>query len=156
MERITCAPAVASLLAQGSPEAELARLFVAYSQALISQDATAIDRVVAPNVRCHELEAAGLPPGVFGLKLFRQQANIAFPDEAAHILSIRTVSPDTIETELDCSATHEGEFLGIPRSGRKVRFRVQTRNRFENGLMAERWDKMDVPALIGQLTGTGS
>jgi predicted ester cyclase len=152
-ERIELSPQVASLLQQGTQNAELGRLFVRFSEALVDPDSSRIDKVITTNARFHELESAGMPPGPAGLKLFRKQINAAFPDEHVVIVSMRFPEENCIETELDCTATHRGELMGVPATGRSVRFTVYTRNRFHNGLMAERWDRMDFAGLMAQLQG---
>jgi len=142
---------VASLLKQSTPEAQLGLLFVRFAEALLQPNGEGIDNVVTADARFHELEAAGLPPGPLGFKAFRKQINAAFPDESVFIVAMRFPEPSIIETELACTATHRGELMGIPATGKQVRFTIHTRNRFENERMAERWDRMDVAALLAEL-----
>ena len=149
--RIECAPAVASLLAQDSAQARLGRSFLRYCEALLDPDSARIDEVVTPDARFHELEAAGFPPGPGGFKLFRSQINAAFPDEHVEIVAMRFPEENLIETELACTATHTGELMGIPATGKRVSFTVYTRNRFEGQRMAERWDRADFAGLLAQL-----
>jgi predicted ester cyclase len=126
-------------------------LFVRFAEALLQPNGEGIDNVVTADARFHELEAAGLPPGPLGFKAFRKQINAAFPDESVFIVAMRFPEPSIIETELACTATHRGELMGIPATGKQVRFTIHTRNRFENERMAERWDRMDVAALLAEL-----
>ena len=107
--------------------------------------------MVAPGARFHELEAAGFPPGPHGFKAFRAQINAAFPDESVVIVAMRFPEPGIIETELACTATHRGELMGIPATGKQVHFTVHTRNRFDGDRMAERWDRMDFAGLLADL-----
>jgi predicted ester cyclase len=44
-------------------------------------------------------------------------------------------------------------FMGIPATGRKIRFDVHARGRFVDGKMAERWDRADFEDIKRQLTG---
>ena len=150
-DRIEYSPSVAAILAQETAESQLGRLFVRFTAALLDQDTSRIDEVVSTNARFHELEEAGLPPGPLGFKLFRKQLNGDFPDEHVTIVSMAFPERGIIETELSCTATHSGELMGHPGTGHAVRFTVYTRNRFDGDRMAERWDRMDVPALIAQL-----
>jgi predicted ester cyclase len=149
--RIEYSESVASLLKQSTPEAQLGLLFVRFAEALLQPNGEGIDNVVTADARFHELEAAGLPPGPLGFKAFRKQINAAFPDESVFIVAMRFPEPSIIETELACTATHRGELMGIPATGKQVRFTIHTRNRFENERMAERWDRMDVAALLAEL-----
>jgi predicted ester cyclase len=152
-KRVELSHQVASILAQETPEARLGRLFVRFAEALADPDSRRIDDVIATNARFHELEDAGFSPGPEGFKLFRKQINAAFPDEHTVIVAMRFPEENYIETDLDCTATHRGELMGIPASGRSVRFTVHTRNRFEHGRMAERWDSMDFAGLMAQIRG---
>jgi len=150
-ERIKYSPSVASLLAGNTTEARLGRLFVRFCEALLDPNADRIDDSVTAGARFHELEAAGFPPGPPGFKVFRKQINVAFPDERVVIMSMRFPEPDIIETELACTATHRGELMGIPATGKVVEFTLYTRNRFEGERMAERWDRMDFAGLLAQV-----
>jgi predicted ester cyclase len=150
-ERVEYSPSVAALLAQDTAEAQLGRLFVRFAEALMDQDSNRIDAVVTADARFHELEDAGYPPGPHGFKVFRGQINAALPDEHVVIVQMRFPEPGIIETELDCTATHMGELMGNPATGKAIRFTVYTKNRFEGDRMAERWDRMDVAGLLAQL-----
>ena len=151
--RIKCAPHVESLLAEESPQALLGRRFLRFCEALLDPDSTRIDEVVTPDARFHELEEAGFPPGLSGLKIFRSQINAAFPDEHVEIVAMRFPEENIVETELACTATHTGQLMDIPATGKRVSFTVHTRNRFEGELMAERWDRTDFAGLMAQLRG---
>ena len=150
-ERVKYSPSVAALLSQNTAEAQLGRLFVRFTEALMDQDSSRIDTVVTADARFHELEDAGLPQGPVGFKVFRKQINAAFPDERVVIVAMGFPEQGIIETELDCTATHTGELMGNPATGRVIRFTVFTKNRFEGDRMAERWDRMDVPSFLAQL-----
>jgi predicted ester cyclase len=138
-------------LAEDSAQALLGRRFLRFCEALLDPDSNRIDEVVTREARFHELEAAGFPPGPTGFKLFRSQINAAFPDEHVEIVAMRFPGENLVETELACTATHTGELMGIPATGKRVRFTVHTRNRFEGERMAERWDRTDFAALLSQL-----
>jgi predicted ester cyclase len=84
--------------------------------------------------------------------LKNRQANAAAPDEHIFISAVRFEGDDIIEADLDISGTHMGEFMGIPATGRKIRFDVHARNRFVDGKMAERWDRVDFEDIKRQLT----
>jgi predicted ester cyclase len=80
--------------------------------------------------------------------------NAAIPDEHIFVTAVRFEGSDIIEADLDISATHTGEeFMGIPATGRKIRFDVQARGRFVDDMMAERWDRADFEEIRRQLTG---
>jgi predicted ester cyclase len=152
-ESLQFSPEVAALLAGTSLQARLGQSFVRFAHALRSNDESLIDQTVTADARFHELEELGLPPGPAGFKIFRREMNAAFPDQCTVIAAMRFEGTDIIEADLDATATHLGDVMGIPASGKTVRFRIHTRNRFVGDRMAERWDRMDVQDLLRQLTG---
>jgi predicted ester cyclase len=153
-QRIELSPAVRAILDVDTPNSQLLRHFLRFTEAILAPDPAGIDRVVSSDARFHELEAIGLPPGPQGLKIFRQQVNAAVPDEHIFISAVRFEGDDIIEADLDISATHTGaEFMGIPTTGRKIRFNVHARGRFRDGKLTERWDRVDFEDVRRQLTG---
>jgi predicted ester cyclase len=151
-QRIELNPAVSAILEGNTPNSALLKHLLRYLEALIAQDPTGIDSTVTPDVRCHELEAMGLPPGREGLKIFRRQVNAAIPDEHIFIAAVNFEGNDIIEADMKMSATQTGEFMGIPATGRKIGFDVHERARFANGKLAERWAKVDIEDIKRQMT----
>ena len=151
-QRIELSPAVRAILEASSPKSALLKHFLRYLEALIAPDPSGIDSTVTPDVRCHELEAMGLPRGREGLKMFRQQVNAAIPDEHVFVAAVRFEGDDVIDADLNMSATAVGEFMGIPGRGRKIRFDVHERVRFVDGKLAERRAQVDFEDIKRQLT----
>ena len=150
-QRIELSPAVSTLLEAGTPKSQLLRQFLRYLGALLA-DPAGLDSVVTPDVRCHELEAMGLPPGLEGLKMFRHQVNAAIPDEHISLTAVSFEGDDIINAEMVMDATQTGEIFGIPATGRRVRFDVRERSRFADGRLAERWAQIDLEDIKRQLT----
>jgi predicted ester cyclase len=145
-------PAVKAILEAGGPQSELLRCYVRYLQALINPDTAGVDNVATPDVRCHLLEAMGMPPGREGLKLFRRQVNAAIPDEHITVTAVSFEGDDIIEADMVMHATQMGEFMGIPATGRRIRFNVHERCRFVGGKLAERWPQVNLDDIKRQLT----
>ena len=142
--RIEMDPAVKAILEAGTPNSQLLKQYLRFTEAILAADAAAIDSVVSPDSRFHELEAIGYPRGPEGLKIFRRQVSAAVPDEHIFVTAVRFEGDDIIEATLDISATHSGEaFMGIPAAGRKIRFDIHARGRLVDGKMAERWDRVN-------------
>ena len=138
-QRIELSPAVRATLDAGTPKSQLLAHYLRFTEAILAPDIAGIDSVVTPDARFHELEAIGYPRGREGFKAFRRQVNAAIPDEHIFIDAVRFEGDDIIEADLDIAATHTGEeFMGVPATGRKIRFRVRARGRFVGGKMAER------------------
>jgi predicted ester cyclase len=152
-DRIELSPAVRAILEADSPQSQFLKHFLRYQEALLAPDPAGLDRVVTPDGRCHELEAMGLPRGPDGLKMFRRQVNAALPDEHVFVTAVHFEGDDIIEAEMVMNATQTGEILGIPATGRKVRFDVHERCRFVDGKLAERWARVDLEDIKRQLTG---
>jgi predicted ester cyclase len=152
-DRIELNPAVRAILEADSPQSKFLKHFLRYLQALLAPDPAALDSVVTPDGRCHELEAIGLPRGLAGLRMFRRQVNAAIPDEHIFVTAVRFEGDDIIEAAMVMDATQTGEIFGIPATGRKVRFDVHERCRFFDGKLAERWARVNFEDIKRQLTG---
>jgi predicted ester cyclase len=88
-----------------------------------------------------------------------------FAEQAkARIRAFRRTFPDlhtTIETliaeddwvafHLRHQGTHEGEFLGVAATGKRVDFRTMGFNRFSNGVVVENWGLHDHAGVLAQL-----
>ena len=151
--RIDLSPAVRVILEADSPKSQFLKHFLRYLAALLAPDPAGLDSVVTPDGRCHELEAIGLPRGPEGLKMFRRQVNAAIPDEHIFVTAVSFEGDDIIEADMIMDATQTGELLGIPASGRRIRFDVHERCRFVDGKLAERWARVDFEDIKRQLSG---
>lgn len=106
--------------------------------------------LMAPDFVEHE-ELPGLTPTKEGvLELFRGY-RAAFPDlrmEAEEVIA----SGATTVARVTASGTQDGEFLGMPPSGRRVEVRLIDIMRFDDaGLVAEHWGVMDMLSMLQQL-----
>lgn len=144
--RITLSPEVTRHVFHPQAEGELARLWIRYLKGLLIEDGFDLENVAAPDARCIDLEMAGYPAGIEGLRLFRDERAQAMPDQRVHVLYM-TVCPEraTIEAVLRCTARRAQDAAGE----RPVSWDVRTLTRFENGLMVERWDRAEEPVLRG-------
>ena len=149
--RIHFAPAVQAVIESNTPEGALARAWVRYVQGLTGEAGVQLEDVVTADVHCVELEAAGYPPGIAGLRQFREQINTGLPDESGLVTQMRFSGPGMIETELHVTGTHLGELMGHPATGRTVRFVIHTLGRFKGDRLVERWDRTDFAGLLRRL-----
>jgi predicted ester cyclase len=110
------------------------------------------DELCAPRYRFH---AAGSPEpvGCAAQKNAIRQFRRSFTNLD---LTIEEVfgGADKVAFRLTQSGTHTGEFLGIPPTGRPVRFRVLGVARIANGKMIEMWLDLDWPTLFDQIGTT--
>jgi steroid delta-isomerase-like uncharacterized protein len=73
-----------------------------------------------------------------------------FPDISFSIEEIMAEG-DKITTRFVARGTHEGEFMGIPATGKKIEMGAIIITRIENGKFAEEWEEMDIMGLMMQL-----
>lgn len=109
---------------------------------------------------CVELAAPGLiinlaelPEPLRGRATWRQGAELmkrAFPDFHAQIEDIFGAG-DRVAVRLTMTGTHEGEYLGIPGTGRRVTYVSHEIYRVEDDLIAEEWICSDTAGLFRQL-----
>ena len=101
------------------------------------------------------MNLAGLPP-MRGPDVWRQGAAVirtGFPD--LHARSDDLVAEgDRVAARLTFRGTHQGEFLGVPATGRTVEYVSHEFYRFADGLVAEEWICSDLASLQGQLTAS--
>ena len=99
------------------------------------------------------MNLAGLPP-MRGPAVWRQGVDVirrAFPDLHAHVDDI-VAAGDQVALRLTFRGTHQGEFLGIPATGRTVEYVSHEFYRIADGLFAEEWICSDMATLHTQLT----
>jgi steroid delta-isomerase-like uncharacterized protein len=96
-------------------------------------------------------ETPGLSPTKEGvLELFRGY-RAAFPDMRMDVEEI-IASGDRTVARVTVSGTHDGEFLGMPPSGRRVDVQLIDIMRFDDaGLIAEHWGVVDMLSMLQQL-----
>ena len=98
----------------------------------------------------HE-EMPGLEPSKEGVKQLFQMYRAAFPDlrmEPQDVL----VSGNKAVARVRATGTHQGEFLGMPATGKSVDVQLIDITRFgDDGLAREHWGVFDALALMQQL-----
>ena len=91
-----------------------------------------------------------------GPDVWRQGAGVirlGFPDLHARIDDL-VAEGDRVAVRLTFRGTHQGEFLGVPATGRTVEYVSHEFYRFADGLVAEEWICSDLASLQGQLTAS--
>jgi steroid delta-isomerase-like uncharacterized protein len=108
-----------------------------------------IDELCADNFVDHD-PLPGTSPDRQGIHDFVKQVRAAFPDiemTADEIL----VEGDQLAVRSTMRGTHQGEFMGIPASGKKVEVSNYDFVRFENDQVVEHWGTIDSAALMEQI-----
>ncbi|MDX6376601.1 MAG: hypothetical protein QOE98_904, partial [Gaiellaceae bacterium] len=73
-----------------------------------------------------------------------------FPDHDAKVIHM-VAEGDLVATYKTFTGTHDGEFFGIPPTGRRATIGVMDFVRYEDSKIAEHWNVVDVAGLMAQL-----
>jgi len=134
----------------GSAEANAA-LVRESVEALNAGDTNKLLAVIAPDIVIHYAEMPeplrGRETWQYGFELMRR----AFPDLEAQIDDI-VAADDKVALRLRLRGTHQGEFQGIPATGRSIDYVSHEFYRVEDDLIAEEWICSDMASLFRQLT----
>ncbi len=106
-----------------------------------------------PDVISHP-EIPGVPAGLVGLELTTRAFFGSFSKLNIHIDAF-TQEGDTFRCLLRAEATHSGDFMGIPATGRRVVITADHRIRLHAGRIVECWNEVD-PTLLQQQLGAAS
>lgn len=121
-------------------------------EAMGKGDFDALGALIADDMIEHE-EVPGLEPNKAGVLQFFKMLRSAFPD--------LTMTADDMVSEGDkvfvratMAGTHEGDFMGMPATGRKVVVPMADFLRMKDGKLAEHWGVTDMAAMMEQLGGS--
>ena len=132
-----------------APEELKARARRLPEELLTQGDLAIADEVLAPDHIHHALTRPA--SGVEGAKQFVLALRRAFPDLSA-VVEAEIAEGDTVAQRITCSGTHEGEFLGIPPTGRRATWQLVAIQRIgPDGKCAEHWSSPDLFGLLRQL-----
>lgn len=92
----------------------------------------------------------GVESGIESIRSFYHAFWAAFPDAR-----LSWVPPfgegDSVAVAFEVTATHGGEFLGVPATGKSVHIPGVTTLRFRDGRCVERWSAADFLGVLQQL-----
>jgi predicted ester cyclase len=105
--------------------------------------------LLAPNFVAH---LAGVPEPLDedGFRQFGMSFYSAF-SQGQHIFDEVVVSGDRVVTCGTFTATHLGEFQGLPPTGKQISLSIMHIDRVENGKIVEHWGQGDALGLMQQL-----
>jgi steroid delta-isomerase-like uncharacterized protein len=126
----------------------LIRRWIAFANAGF---AGSFDQFVAPDYIGH-MGAARLDRA--DLERLERQFGTAFPD-AHHTIDDLIAEGDRVVLRTTARATHQGEFEGIPPTGRAVEFTGLVVYRIDRDRIAESWGEIDFLRLIRDLRRPG-
>lgn len=108
------------------------------------------DEIFAPDFAWHEPHLPPLPPGPEGVKTFASMLRSAFPD-CKLTLDATIAEDDRVAHYWSFRGTHQGEFNGIPGTGREVRVTGADFWRIRDGKLVENRQVVDNLGLLEQI-----
>jgi steroid delta-isomerase-like uncharacterized protein len=92
----------------------------------------------------------GLPDGLEGAKAIFSMIRAGFPDHDA-VIHDQVAEGDKVVTRKSFTGTHDGEFLGVPPTGRRVTIEVIDIVRVANGRIVEHWNTVNLLGALQQM-----
>lgn len=104
----------------------------------------------APDYMEHYPLPPGFPSGIQGLKTFVTLLRSAFPDFAYRVDDL-IAEGDRVVCHLTARGTQQGEFMGIPATGKQATWAEMHICRMAEGKVAEHWVVVDQLGMLQQL-----
>lgn len=120
-----------------------------WAELLNAKDLDGALALLSPNFVEHS-SMPGLPGGIEGVRMFFSMLIAAFPDFHGTILD-QLADGDKVADRVSVEATHTGPFMGIPATGKRVKFTFMDINRYADGKFVEHWGEVDNLGLMQQL-----
>ncbi len=92
----------------------------------------------------------GQNPGREGVKEYFGKIRSAFPDHDA-VVEYQVAERDKVATYKSFNGTHQGEWYGLPPTGKKIRIRVFDLVTYRDGKITEHWVVFDEANLRRQI-----
>lgn len=105
--------------------------------------------LMAPHVKDHD-PAPDQESGPEGFVQFFTTFRKAFPDLNVAVDHM-VADDDNVAIAYTVTGTHEGDFMGLPATGKKISARGVQIARFENGKIVERWGSSDELGILKQI-----
>jgi steroid delta-isomerase-like uncharacterized protein len=118
-------------------------------EAVNSGNLDAFHQVFAPSIIDRD-PASDQGSGPEGFIHFFTGFRAAFPDLNVSVEQL-VADDDNVAIAYTITGTHQGDFLGIPATGRRIKARGMQIARFENGLIVERWGSSDQLGILQQI-----
>jgi steroid delta-isomerase-like uncharacterized protein len=116
--------------------------------AMNAKDFSAFEQIMAPNYVNHDMPTPG--PGPEGFKQVIDMFFAAFPDMRIS-LEAQLGDGDLVANRGAMTGTHQGEFMGVPATGKQVTVPFMDFWRLENGKAVENWVRLDIMGLMQQI-----
>ncbi len=108
---------------------------------------TLSEEILSPDYVHHD---PGVPPGREGRIQLAEMHRAAWSDIEFTVENL-IAEGDLVTFHWSCTATHTGEWMGIPPTGKRVTWSGIGIHRVQDGKMVESWDLVDHLGLMQQL-----
>jgi steroid delta-isomerase-like uncharacterized protein len=108
-----------------------------------------IDELMSPDFIDHSVWP-GMPPGREGVKQLFGALRTAFPDLHV-VIHDQLAEADRVATRKTLRGTHQGDFFGIPPTGKTIAIEVIDILRLKDGRITDHWNLVDQHGLLQQL-----
>jgi len=108
-----------------------------------------VDELCTPNFT-HHFKDPRVGPGREGMKNIGRMVVKAFPDVHVTIEDMIAEGNRAVERS-SVKATHNGDFLGIPATGKPVRWTETHVYKLDNGKIEELWSEIDFLSIMMQI-----
>jgi steroid delta-isomerase-like uncharacterized protein len=125
------------------------RIIADYMDATNTGELDKLDNWVVPDYFEHD-PVPGQKPGRAGLKEAYTMFNSPFPD-LEFVSEDMIAEGDLVVSRGVISGTHQGEFFGVPATGKKVHWTGTRLFKLENGKVTEGWINFDMLGLMQQM-----
>jgi len=125
-------------------------LILRYFEAIDRPNVTAdmVDEFIDPEIVVHD-QPPGFPTDLPGLKKQFNMFQTSTP--GYHTVDVLLAEGDKVAARITGYGTHEGELLGIPRTGKKIQMSGIVIWRIREGKIVEVWAQNDTLGLLQQL-----
>jgi len=106
--------------------------------------------ILAADIIEHEETPPGVPSGIEGTKMLFAMLHTAFPDFEATINDL-IAEDDKVVVFMTWEGTQNGEWMGMPPSGKQMSINVIDIFRAADGKLVEHWGITDSMAMMQQL-----
>jgi steroid delta-isomerase-like uncharacterized protein len=121
-----------------------------FYEAISAGELGVVDEVLADDFVEHD-EFPGIPQSRDGVKQFFEMSRAAFPDLRLRVLHLVEDGDICVGHGL-FEGTHEGDFMGVPATGRRVSVPIADVVRFgDDGRAVEHWGVTDTGMMMQQL-----
>jgi steroid delta-isomerase-like uncharacterized protein len=118
-------------------------------EAITQGDPDALERLIAPDLVDHN-PIPGQAPGLEGFKQWMASAKASFPDLRGSVEDVISEG-DRVAARMTWYGTHQGDFVGVPPTNKRVAMTAFHYVRFEGGRAAEWWGTADVLGALHQV-----